>query len=117
MGERPAVWTKPRRYAPAGAKVFGEVFENADFGDEALVILDWDNSWRVVPGDEKMPMMYVIVQKKFPDLPQPNVLLVDVKLDVNDVFSDEAVTATTIQSVVDELRVKVSEALTEKLKP
>lgn len=107
IGERPAVFTKARRFAPAGAKVLGELLGQMQFGDRAEVVLDWSNSFGLMPDEASKPLLLVAVTKRFPQLPPPNVLTVHDRLDVDDLFGGDNMTAESIRDIVNALRDKM----------
>lgn len=112
VGERPQVLTKARRFAPAGARVLGEVLGQMEFGDGAAVVLDWSNNLGLMPEETAKPVMHVRVVKRLPMFTERNVLYVDVRLDVDDVFGGDNMTAESIRDIVNELRDKVEQQVT-----
>lgn len=114
MGDRPLMFTKARRFAPAGAKVLGEVLGQMEFGDEALVVLDWSNSFGLMPDDAAKPLLLVAVRKRFPSMPPPNVLTIIDKFDVEDIFGGDNMTAESIRDIVNALRDKAEQAFNSR---
>lgn len=103
LGDRPGTLTRARRFAPAGARVLGEVLGQMRFADEGVVVLDWSNTFRLMPDEVSKPILYVRVRKRFPGLSHPNVLTVDVRLDVEDIFGGDNMTADSIHHIITEL--------------
>jgi len=111
MGDRPNVWTKARRFAPEGARVIGNALEPYDFADIALILLDWSNSYDLMPAEVAIPLIHIRVMKKMPEYTDRNLLTVDARLDVEDVFGHDEVTAEIIADLVQELQTKVREQI------
>lgn len=114
LGDRPVVLTKSRQFAPAGAKVLGEVLGQMQFGDRAEVVLDWSNSFGLMPDDASKPILYVAVAKRFPQFAPPNTLTVYDKLDVDDLFGGDNITAESIRDIVNALRDKMEAAFVSR---
>lgn len=114
MGERPVTLTKSRRFAPAGAKVLGEVLGQMQFGDRAEVVLDWSNSFGLMPAEVAKPLLLVSVTKRFPQFEDKNILTVYDKLDVDDLFGGDNMTAESIRDIVNALRDKMEFAFEQR---
>lgn len=108
-GERPAIFSTARRYAPAAAKELAALLEQQEFADIGLIVLDWTNQLQGMPDDASKPVMYIKVMKKLPEYETRNVLTVDARLDVDDVFGNDEITAGVLVDLVEELRLKVLE--------
>lgn len=109
LGDRPVIFSRARRYAPAGAKAFAELLEKYDFADDAYLVLDWSNDLGTVPEEVGKPMLHIKIRKKLAEYSVNNVLTIDERLDVDDVFGNDEVTAEVIVELVQELRNKVAE--------
>lgn len=115
-GNRPSVWTKARRFAPAGARVFGELLGAMDFADFAIIVLDWENKTGRLPQEIARPILYVQVHKVFPDYENHNHLTVESRVEVDEVFGDDAVTANIILDLAHELQEKVEDSTKRRAK-
>lgn len=111
MGERPPLFTQARRFAPEGAKVFGEALELQEFADAALVVLDWTNELGTMPDEVAVPVLHVRVFKYLPEFTIRNTLRVDVRLDVEDIFGNDEMTHEVILDTINEMREKVDEQI------
>lgn len=109
MGNRPLLMTKARRFAPAGAKVLGELLGDQTWADYAWVVLDWENETKSQPDDSHKPILVVQVHKLLPEYTERNHLTIEVTLDVEDIFGGDNMTAESILNIVHELRMKVDE--------
>lgn len=109
MGDRPLTLTKARRFAPAGARVLGEVLGQMEFADGAAVVVDWSNALGQLPPDAVIPVLHVRVVKRLREYTERNVLYVDARLDIEDIFGGDNITAESIRDIVNELREKVEE--------
>jgi len=107
VGNRPAIMTNARLYAPAGARVFGEMLAAAEFADFAFVVLDWENVMKRLPEEASYPVLYVQVHKLFPGLDGQNHLTVEERFDVDDVFGNDSMTAETVVLTVEAIRDKM----------
>lgn len=112
MGERPAAWTLARRYAPAGTKVLAELLEQQDFADIGLIVLDWSNQIEAVPDEAAKPVLHIRVYKHLSEYTVNNTLRVDARLDVEDVFGNDEMSAEVMVDLVRELRDKVEQQVT-----
>jgi hypothetical protein len=109
LGDRPTTFTKARRFAPAGARVLGESLGQMGFADGAAVVLDWSNELGQMPSEVAKPVLHVRVIKRLPEYTERNVLFVDVRLDIEDIFGGDNMTAESIRDIVQELQEKVEQ--------
>lgn len=115
MGNRPVVFSRARRYAPAGAKVMGELLAEHEFADLGLIVLDWSDELRLLPeGAPVKPMIHVKVRKRLPEFESSNVLNVECRLDVDDLFGNDEMTGDTILNIVNELKETVATKVAER---
>lgn len=114
MGNRPAMWTKARRFAPAGAQQFGETLGHLQFADAAMIVLDWSNVLAKMPSDVARPILYISVAKKLPEYETNNLLRVDCRLDVDDTFGGDNVTAEVIVDIIRELEETVTKKVAQR---
>ena len=114
MGDRPTVMTKARRFAPEGARIFGAYLSELSFADGAALVLDWSNEMGGLPIDVSKPILYVRVIKKLPQFERRNVLTIDERLDVEDVFGNDTMTADYIRDLVHELEEKIDQQVTQR---
>lgn len=111
VGHRPLLFTKARQYAPAGARVMGEMLSELSFADIGLIVVDWDNTLGLLPADAVKPIMHIRVMKRLPQYSRGNLLTVDDRIDIDDVFGGDAMTAELIADVVHELNLKVDQEI------
>lgn len=116
VGQRPFGLTSARKYAPAGAAIIGEVLGAAEFADYAEVVLDWTNELRLQPDEVAKPVLMIATVRRFPDLSPPdNVLTITVRLDVDDLFGNDEITAAAIHDIVREMEEYSNEATQRRL--
>ena len=110
-GERPGVLTKARVIAPQAAKYLADRLEPQTFADQAVIVLDWvgDYHWAgdvPMPEELKLPAMYIIVEKWFPQIGQW--LKVDQALDIESMFGRDDATSDDLEEVGRQIAEKVS---------
>lgn len=110
MGNRPSLWTNARRYAPVGARELGEMLERFGFADFATVVLDWSNETGLQPEEAYKP---VIIVDTFRHVGH-RTLTVRVRLDVEDLFGNDEVTADMLLDVVSDMEKKTLSELERK---
>lgn len=79
-----------------------------------MVVLDWSNFLKKMPDDVARPVLYIQVSKKLPEYDTDNLLRVDCRLDVDDVFGGDTVTAETIIEIVRELEMTVTQKVAQR---
>jgi hypothetical protein len=109
LGDRPLTFTKARRFAPAGARVLGETIGQMRFADGAAIVLDWSNELGQMPDEVAKPILHIRVVKRLPEYTERNVLYVDARLDIEDIFGGDNMTAESIRDIVNELSEKVEQ--------
>lgn len=109
LGNRPATFTKARRFAPAGAATLGELLGQMPFADGAAIVLDWSNEMGLMPAEVAKPVLHVRVVKRLPEYRERNVLYVDDRFDIEDIFGGDNMTAEFILDLVKELEEKVNQ--------
>lgn len=105
-GDRPAIMTKARRFAPAGVKVLAETMEHFKFADDGIVILDWTNELGMQPDEAAMPVIVVRVGKYVPEADN-RYLTVEVRLDVEDLFGKDEIIAGDFISIISSMESKM----------
>jgi hypothetical protein len=106
-GNRPKVWSKARRFAPEGTKLLAELLGKMGFADDAVVVLDWDNSLREQPDEAAKPVLRVQTGKTVGE----RTLIVTVRLDVEDVFGNDTMVAEDFLRIVQQMAEKTDEAV------
>lgn len=101
-GDRPLVWTKARRFAPQGLRVLADVLERFEFADVGAVVLDWSNVLERQPDEAAKPIIIVQTVK----FVGPKNLQVEVRLDVDDIFGNDDITAENLLDVVQQMERK-----------
>lgn len=112
-GKRPSTLTKSRVIAPQAAVFLAKIFEDKDFADAAIIVIDWkgDMNWHGegdMPVEFRVPVMLVYVEKFYPELNAR--LIVDLKLDLEDFFGQDNATSDDLHEVVLSLEKKITEA-------
>lgn len=106
-GTRPIVLTNARRFAPQGLRVLADLLERFQFADVGAVVLDWSNVLNRQPDEVAKPVMIVQTVKFVGD----RNLEVEVRLDVDDVFGRDEITAEHLVDVVHSMESKTLEEM------
>lgn len=104
LGERPRLFTPGRRSAPPAAVLLAKVFEQPghNWADKADIVLDWENSLLGEDDPElKYPVMLIACSKY---VPGKGHLVVQSRLNIDNVFLGDYVTQETLLDIVEELR-------------
>ena len=109
LGDRPALFTKSRRFAPEGVKVLAEVLSHMQFASDGIIILDWTNQLDLQPEAVAIPVVVVRTIKHFPEWEQS--LTVEVRLDVEDLFGNDNVTAENLLDIAQSIESSFIEAV------
>lgn len=105
IGPRPKVFTPGRQNAPQAAITLAKIFEQPGnrWADKADIVLDWENSLLESPEDElHYPVMLIACSKYVPDKGH---LVVQSRLNIDNVFLGDYVTFETLADIVEELRI------------
>lgn len=115
-GEQPAILTQSRRFAPQGAALLGETLGRLDFAENAFIVLDWSNSLGLQPEEVAKPVLIVRVSRRVSSVVAPNNLLtVEVRLDVDDLFGDDNITANNLVDIVEQIRNKMASDIKRRM--
>lgn len=113
VGDRPALMTQARRFAPAAVVHLGRLLEQEDFADSAVILLDWngdvfwDDSAGPMPPELKHPAIHVVVEKFYPEFKTNNRLRLDQRLDIEEMFGHDNATPDDLQEVVNGFREQI----------
>lgn len=104
IGSRPNIVTPGRSNAPQAAVTLAKIFEQPghNWSDKADIVLDWENS--LLESDDKelqYPVMLVACSKY---VPGKGHLVVQSRLNIDNVFTGDYVTYEVLSDIVDELR-------------
>jgi hypothetical protein len=105
IGSRPKIITPGRVNAPDAAITLAKIFEQSgnNWADRADIMLDWENT--LLGSDEPelhYPVMLIAVDKY---VPGKGHLVVQSRLNIDNVFLGDYVTFETLADIVEELRV------------
>jgi len=105
IAERPRMYTPGRQNAPQAAVTLAKIFEQPgnNWADKAEIVLDWENS--LLESDDKelqYPVMLIVVSKY---VPGKGHLVVQSRLNIDNVFLGDYVTFETLADIVEELRI------------
>jgi len=106
LGERPVLFTNARRFAPEGVKVLGEVLSHMEFATDGIIILDWTNQLNEQHDAIAIPVLVIRVAKVFPEFGEGAMLTVEVRLDVEDLFGQDSVTAENLLDITQQIEQK-----------
>lgn len=106
-GDRPALYTKARRFAPEGVKLLAETLGHMEFADDALIVLDWSNESGRQPEEVAKPIVFINVFKNIPGFESP--AMVEVRLDVDDTFGRDEIMAEDFLVIIRSMEDKMNE--------
>ncbi len=106
LGTRPFLMTKARRFAPEGAKLLAEVMEHMQFAEDGIIIVDWANQLGLQPDEVAIPVMVVRTSKTVPEAANKT-LTVEVRLDIEDTFGHDEMTANILLDIVQQMEDKM----------
>jgi len=109
-GSRPSILTKQRQFAPQAAHAMATYLQTREFAGKAFVVLDWSNETGQLPDDAIRPILYVQAVR---DVPGKGQLRVELKYDVDDIFSKEFMTPTILVDLCHDLEEAVEKAVKE----
>lgn len=116
LGDRPSVLTRARRFAPEGLRVLADLLGRLDFADTASVVLDWENVLGRQPDEVAIPVIIAQVSKRVTSVTSPNnVLTIEVRLDVEDLFGNDAITANHLVDIVQGMREKMDSSIAQRV--
>lgn len=98
LGNRPTVWTKPRRFAPQAAHAMAQYLSAREFADKGFVVLDWEDVTGQLPSEAARPILYLQVVKAVPEIGQT--VRIETRYDVDDIFSADSMTPTIIVDLI-----------------
>jgi len=106
-GNRPAVLTRARRFAPEAARAIGEIMGQKRVGDLGIVVVDWCNQLGQQPSDIAKPILHLQVIKDYGDTGQS--LMVESRIDVDEVFgAPDFIDRSLLADLVQELYEKIA---------
>lgn len=111
VGERPALLTKARQFAPQAMHAMANMLQARGFAGKVFLVLDWSNATGQLPPDSVMPVLYVQAVR---DVPGKGQLRVEQRYDVDEIFSKEFVTRTILVDLCHDLEEAVEKAVREK---
>lgn len=107
LGHRPVLLTKARRFAPEGVRVLTDLLSRYEFADAASIVLDWDNVLLMQPPEVAKP--FVLVRTH--NFVEGRRLDMEIRLDVEDLFGNDAAIAEDFIEIIHSLERKVNETL------
>jgi hypothetical protein len=108
-GDRPGLFTKARRFAPEGVKLLAEVMGHMEFAEDGIIILDWSNELALQPTEAVIPVVIIRTTKFVPEVSQR--LTVEVRLDVEDTFGRDDITAQNLLDIIQQMAAKMLDAI------
>lgn len=113
ISARPKITTPGRQNAPQAAVTLAKIFEQPgnNWADKADIVLDWENSLLESDDNElHYPVMLVACSKY---VPGKGHLVVQSRLNIDNVFMGDYVTYEVLADIVNELRVMTVTKLEE----
>ena len=113
IDERPLIKTPGRVNAPQAAVTLAKIFEQPGhtWADKADIVLDWKNSLLESPEPELQYPVLLIACSKY--VPGKGHLVVQSRLNIDNVFMGDYVTFETLSDIVEELRITTITKLEE----
>ncbi len=109
------VTTNARRFARQGAVILAELLEHCSFADTSSVIIDWDDSFNRQPEGAAKPVMYVVAVKEIRAVEVNPFVRVEVRLDIEDLFGNDNITAENLVGLVSEMETSMNEAIAKRM--
>lgn len=106
-GNRPPILTPARRFAPQGVRILADTFADLQFADVASIALDWSNELGLQPEEAWKPVILVETIKFVGE----RRLVVSVRLDVEDLFSNDDIIADDFVEIVKQMEQKTAKEL------
>lgn len=107
VGQRPALMTKSRRFAPEGVKLLAEVLGHMEFAEEANIVLDWSNVMGEQPDETAKPVVFINTMKRV----GARILTVKVRLDVEDTFGRDTLIADDFLAIIRSMEEKMNDTI------
>ncbi len=113
LGERPLIKTPGRVNSPQAAVTLAKIFEQPGhtWADKADIVLDWENSLLESPDKTLHYPVMLIACSKY--VPGKGHLVVQSRLNIDNVFTGDYVTFETLTDIVEELRITTITKLEE----
>jgi hypothetical protein len=103
--------TAARRFAPQGARLLAETLGHMNFATDGIVIIDWQNKLGLQPKEVAKPVMIVRAAKVVPEFLTNNMVTVEIRLDIEDLFGNDEVTADNLLDAVQQMAKKMEETI------
>jgi len=110
-GNRPAVLSKARQFAPAGVRILADTLEHFSFADVGSIALDWSNALGLQPKEAHKPVIVIETIKFVGD----RRLTVQVRLDVDDLFGNDEIVADDFIRIIQQMEQKTAEQVKERM--
>lgn len=113
IAARPKITTPGRQNAPQAAVTLAKIFEQPgnNWADKADIVLDWENSLLESDDEELSYPVMLIACSKY--VPGKGHLVVQSRLNIDNVFMGDYVTYEVLADIVNELRVMTVNKLEE----
>lgn len=113
IGTRPRLWNSARQNAPGAAVSLAKLFEQPGhtWADRADIILDWENALLESDVEDLQYPIMLIVADKY--VPGKGHLVVQSRLNIDNVFLGDYVSFETLQDIVEEFRIMTLSKLEE----
>lgn len=86
--------------------MMAEVLERLQFAEDGIVILDWDNSLALQPEEVAIPVIIIRASGVVREVGDDQRLTVEIRLNVEDLFGRDEITAEEILDVVHQMEAK-----------
>lgn len=107
MGERPRVVTAARMFAPQAMRKVADLLRQEQWADKAFVYLDWSDVLDLQP--EGAPVIPVLIAQVVKSFPGRGALRTEYRLDVDDAFGKDQMTADILLDMVRGLQESIEE--------
>lgn len=109
-GDRPRIMTRARTSAPQAAQATGALMGERRFAQYNLVVLDWTgNAFFDIRDELAKPLLIFQMTRWVPE--KNDYLTVRAQIDIDSVFSGDAMDRSILLDLVNELGLKIAETL------
>lgn len=114
LGRRPTTMTAARRFAPQGATLLAQTLEHMNFATDGMVIVDWENQTGLQPEEVAKPVIIVRAAKVVPEFATNNMVTVEIRLDIENLFGSDEITAANLLDAIQQMAVKMEQTIARR---
>lgn len=106
--------TAARRFAPQGATLLAQTLEHMNFATDGMVIVDWENQTGLQPEEVAKPVIIVRAAKVVPEFATNNMVTVEIRLDIENLFGSDEITAANLLDAIQQMAVKMEQTIARR---